>query len=320
MYHTGTVASSKNIMKRKCLNRLYNRCNGTTRSNYCYYLPYIDPPHHFSEPHCCFRWKLLLNVSEVPFFLFTSSVHQAAWIANVVAPVTPTICSAEHATTHQWTSSCLSSACNKGLLADVLFIKPLSPDLSLCVFPLWGYLSMMKCSTLTLAQEATHGKFFPVSTESLQTLVQNFIIRFQHSCQRWGLVENFSHGGLYFLHGYVQSNCSEYLILKMKILSSFKACHCLPVRQGLTFSGTLVFILTCALCCILCFDVTGFYAKQETKCLALNYWVWVLTLCSLVETDTRRFQRYLLLPSTEYRKSDVWLTVHRNSVWIRKTN
>lgn len=183
LYHTDTVASSKKIMKRKSYNRLYKRCNGTTRSKYCCYLPYIDPP-HFSEPHCCFRLKLLLDGSGVPFFLFTSSVHQAAWMANVVAPMTPTICSAEHATTHQWTSSCLSSACNKGLLADVLFIKPLSPDLNLCVFPLWRYLSLMKYSTLTLAQEAIHGKLSPVSTESLQTLVQNFILRFQHSCQR----------------------------------------------------------------------------------------------------------------------------------------
>lgn len=188
-------------------------------------------------------------------------------MANVVAPVTPTICSVEHATTHQWTSSCLSVACNKGLLADVLFIKPLSLDLNLCVFPLWGYLSMMKCSTLTLVQEATHGKFFPVSTESLQTLVQNFIIRFQHSCQRWGLVENFSHGGLCFLYEYIQSNYSEYLILKMKTVPSFKTCHSLPVRLALTFSGTFVFILTRALCCILCFDVTGFIQNKKQNVL-----------------------------------------------------
>jgi len=192
-------------------------------------------------------------------------------MANVVAPVTPTICSAEHATTHQWTSSCLSSACNKGLLADVLFIKPLSPDLNLCVFPKWGYLSMMKCSTLTLAQENTrkvlsslHRQSANSSTKlhhSISTLLPK--TRTRRKLPTWRAMFPVRVYTVQLLRVLDPQNEDTTILQNI--------CHCLPVRQGLTYSGTLVFILTCALCCILCFDLTGFYAKLETKCLGLNY-------------------------------------------------
>ena len=105
---------------------------------------------------------------------------------------------------------------------------------------------MMKCSTLTLTQEAIHGLLFPVTTESVRPLVQNFIIRFQHVCQ------NFSHGGLCFLYEYIQSSYSEYLTFKMKAVRSFKtpvtACQTGPniprdFRLHSNVHGLLYFLL-----------------------------------------------------------------------------
>ena len=52
-----------------------------------------------------------------------------------------------------------------------------------------------------------------------------------------------------------------------------------------------------------------------------------LTLQSTVLLDygnrsstSQKIPRNLYNPKVHYRKNDVWLTVHRNSVWIRKTN
>jgi hypothetical protein len=138
-----------------------------------------------------------------------------------------------------------------------------------CLSPV--VISMMKCSTLTLAQEVIHGKLFPVSTESLQTLIQNFIIRFQPSAKEETSSTTFHMEGFVSCTSIysptTQSTCPQNegtAILQ-------KVCNCVLVRQGLTFSETFAFILTCTLCCIFCFDITGFYAKQETKCHLLNY-------------------------------------------------
>ena len=167
--------------------------------------------------------------------------------------MTPTICSAEHATTHQRTSSCLSSACNKGLLADVLFIKPLSPDLSLCVFPLWGYQSMMKWSTLTLAQEAIHGKLLPISTQSLH----NSSTKLHHSISTH-LSKMNTHRKLFTWRALFHVRLYTVQLLRVldpqnedtTILQNI--CYSLPVRLDLTFSETIFrFIIPVVFLCIL---------------------------------------------------------------------
>ena len=176
-------------------------------------------------------------------------------MANVVAPVTPTICSAEHANTHQWTSNCLSSACNKGL-ADVLFIKRLSPDLNLCVFLLWGYLSDEVFNTNSRTGGNTRK-----GVSSLHRKSANSNTNLHHSISAL-LPKTRTHRKLFTWRALFPVRV--YTVQLLRVLDPQN--EGITVRQGLTFSGTFAFILNCTLCCVFCCDITGFYGKQETKC------------------------------------------------------
>ena len=69
--------------------------------------------------------------------------------------------------------------------------------------------------------------------------------------------------------------------------------------------------------------VQGIGKRKITKCAlkkcCVKIWAGFtfIRLCPMIESCKHGNEA---LYCTEFGKSDVWLTVHRNSVWIRKTN